>query len=104
MSRSRKKSPVVKDSGGGLRPILRRSYRRTVRQIVKHYCKSDGWISCQCECCEDYEPPSSGCYYLYRGFEPVIPLRDEIWDRYSTCDWKMSEWYGYKLDPKVLRK
>lgn len=115
MSRSYKK-PWIKDSSPDFKKICSRAHRRIARQILKP------WIYRYRDCwgwgCEDnmitarwvpwdddeYEYGHCGflcnCYQFTAPMEPAFPLRKELVDQYTICDWK----YYNPKEPKNFRK
>ena len=94
MSRSYKK-PWVTDNNCSHqnKQISSRIERRTTKQIVKHFCKTQGMRDRTelCECIEewDYEDDVTPlCICCTYPDYPEIPLRKELFNSYDICDFR----------------
>lgn len=107
MSRSYKK-PWRKDKSNGFKQICSRAHRRIARQTCKRwrykYYRHEQAGCYGCECIEwyweEWEAYKPVCDFHVEPMEPMFPLRKELVDQYTICDWK----YYNPNEPRNFRK
>lgn len=107
MSRSYKK-PYLKVGSPDFKKICSRAHRRISRQLLqpwKHDYLPTSERSCYgCECREwslaEWENCQPVCDFDRLPLGPSFPLRKELVDQYTICDWK----YYNPNEPRNFRK